>query len=633
MGSRICLSGVVQAACGWFQASLLGLMALSILIEPLAAAGLKTPRPASSAPAAQAPSRDPLSPEQKVWQLLNRITFGPRRGDFERVRQMGLVVFLDQQLHPEKIDDSAVQARVAKLATINMSTAELIENYPPPRLAQRTAQARNSESPREPSTPGLQNEMTNERVRTGREIARLEGPQRVLVELGQEETLRAIYGNRQLEGVMVQFWMNHFNIFASKGADRWLLTSFERDTIRPHVLGKFEELLVATAKSPAMLFYLDNWLSSTPNPTYRNNPRGPWNRRAPRGGFYGRPVFRRFGGPLGRGVFAARLPYRPATNPIREASAAPNCQAQPKQARGLNENYARELMELHTLGVDGGYTQKDVIEVARCLTGWTIERPQQGGGFIFRPQMHDFGPKIVLDRKIPAGRGMEDGLKVLHILAHEPATAHHIAFELCRRFIADDPPESVVARSSQTFLHSDGDIRTVLKTILTAPEFYSQAAYRAKVKSPFELVASALRALDGKTDAGPPLLFSIARMGQPMFQYQAPTGFPDRADTWINSGSLLARIKFAGQLAANRIPGTEIYLEDLAESAPQEPPSSVMDRLAWRLFGGTLATTTRQAVLEQWGAQEDFGLAAGARPEAVAMLAALMLASPDFQRR
>jgi len=324
----------------------------------------------------------------------------------------------------------------------------------------------------------------------------------------------------------------------------------------------------------------------------------------------------------------------------------------------LNENYARELMELHTLGVDGGYTQKDVVDVARCLTGWTIDRPQRGGGFAFTPQMHDFGKKVVLGRKIRSGHGMEDGLRVLHLLAHHPSTAHFISLKLCRRFVADDPPPSLVDRAAHTFLKSKGDVRAVLKTILISPEFYSQAAYRAKVKSPLELVASSMRALGADTDASFPLLQFIARMGQPMFQYQAPTGFPDRASTWINSGALLMRMNFAMMLASNRIPGTRINLgrvdpsidratdpatgpaQDDRSRAPVATDGGLAERanerwvaeLSDRLFHGTLSSETREMIVKETSGG-DSGSPGFRATGAGSEVAALLIASPDFQRR
>jgi len=583
---------------------------------------------------------EPLSQEQSIWHLLNRVTFGPRPGDAQRVQQMGSKAFLQQELHPERIDDSALEDRIAALPTLSMSSKELAENFPDKNQAQKQAQARAEErgkgragsdatemtrpSPSPPATAAM----------AGGSAQEAEGPRRITMELAREQLWRAVYSNRQLEEVMVQFWMNHFNIFAGKGADRWLITSFERDAIRPNVLGKFERMLVATAKSPAMLFYLDNWLSVAPYTTTEGNVYRSLNAPEAPGGM--RPVV------WNPDRFSQGFAQRPAP---------PNLKAQNR--RGLNENYARELMELHTLGVDGGYTQGDVREVARCFTGWTINRPNQGGGFAFNPRLHDFGQKIVLGHKIKAGHGMDDGLQVLHLLARHPATAHFVSLKLCRRFVADDPPPSLVSHASKTFLKSKGDIRAVLWNILTSPEFNSTAAYRAKVKSPFELVASALRALHGETDAGPPLLAAMVRMGQPLFYYQAPTGFPDRGSAWINSGTLLQRINFATLLAGNRIRGTRVDFEALA---PEGAPDGIAKRLADCLMGGEPSKETEEAVLKVVdrsspstgepramtrapdafvtpGGTPELHDVAGASADSVPRIAAVLVASPDFQRR
>jgi uncharacterized protein (DUF1800 family) len=465
-----------------------------------------------------------------------------------------------------------------------MSSEELAQNFPTKNQAQQQAQARAQESGK-----GSENSASAGMARpdSGRDMAAMqgpgamqepEGPRRITAELAREQLWRAIYSQRQLEEVMVQFWMNHFNIFAGKGADRWLISSFERQAIRPHALGKFEDLLVETAKSPAMLFYLDNWLSVAPYTTTEGSV------------------------------------YRPL--------------AKLQNRRGLNENYARELMELHTLGVEGGYTQHDVREVARCFTGWTINRPLQGGSFFFNPRLHDFGEKVVLRHKIKPGGGEADGHEVLRLLAQHPSTAHFISLKLCRRFVADDPPPSVVNRAAKTFLKSKGEIRAVLLSIVTSPEFNSSAAFRAKVKSPFELVASSLRALDGRTDAGPPLLAAMVRMGQPLFYYQAPTGFPDRGSAWINSGTLLQRINFATLLAANRIRGTQVDFEAVA---PDGGPNDVAKELSDRLVGGELSPETRQAIMKTVDGSQAPGV--GGPWAAALKVAAVLVASPDFQRR
>jgi uncharacterized protein (DUF1800 family) len=608
----------VRKARELFAAWIIAFLATSLIIQPFSASVFAAKK--GSVPLCEeAGWREPLNDDQNSLQLLERITFGPRPGDLERLRGMGLDRFLDEQLHPEQLDDTAVEEKVAALPTLQMSSEELVENYPPLKPG--------SQAKREQSA-ATANRTAPAMSMQGAKPAAMEvqGPRRVIMELAQEEVLRAVYSKRQFQEVMVQFWMNHFNIFAPKGADAWLTTSFERDTIRPRALGKFADLLVATAKSPAMLFYLDNWMSASPKDYPQQHPyRKPSadGRRAPR------PYNGPFGYPRPR-VFV------PRTSRPSRVRGTPRAGQAKRTNRGLNENYARELMELHTLGVEGGYTEKDVIEVARCLTGWTIDRPRQGGGFVFRPQSHDFGAKVVLDHKIKSGHGIEDGTKVLHILAHHPATAHFISLKLCRRFVADDPPPELVDRAGRTFLKSGGDIRAVLKVILTSPEFYSQAAFRSKVKSPLELVASSLRALDGQTDAGVPLLQMIARMGQPMFQYQAPTGFPDRASTWINPGSLLTRINFAAGLAANRIPGTAIDWNQATPRGGAEtnaPLETILDNLARRLFGGELSAQTRQAILAKVGEGSGASSDRQETPREISLMAGLVMASPEFQRR
>jgi uncharacterized protein (DUF1800 family) len=332
-----------------------------------------------------------------------------------------------------------------------------------------------------------------------RRIELANGPQQVVArDLTEGKVLRAVYSNRQLSEVLDDFWFNHFNIFLDKGADRYLVTEYERDAIRPRVLGKFRDLLEATARSPAMLFYLDNWQSVGPD------------------------------SPQLRGR---------------------------KNSRGLNENYGRELLELHTLGVDGGYTQKDVTEAARCFTGWTINQPQRGGAFFFNRRVHDDGEKVVLGVTIPAGGGESDGEKVLDIVSRHPSTARFISRKLAMRFVADEPPASLVDRMAQTFLKTEGDLRAVMQTMLVSREFWSEGAYRAKLKSPFEMVVSAVRALNGDVDYAFPLVNQVAQLGQPLYRKQEPTGYSNSGQEWLNSGGLLARMNFALQLADNRVPG------------------------------------------------------------------------------
>lgn len=543
--------------------------------------------------------RTGLTPDNAAWHFLSRTTFGPRPQDLQRLRQSGVEAYLEEQLHPEKIDDSEAEMRIAALPTLSMTPAELMEDFPEPkRLAKQEAKQERM-APRPMMGPDP--EMTGPPAPPEKApVMEGNGPRQILMELGREQFWRAAYSQRQLQEVMVHFWMNHFNVYAGKGVDKWLLTSFEHDTIRPNALGNFSQLLAATAQSPAMLFYLDNWLSVGPNSAAATG-----------------------GGQNRRGAFALG---GPGTLPARR----PNAPGAQGERRGLNENYGRELMELHTLGVDGGYTQQDVREVARCFTGWTIDRPRQGGGFVFRPRLHDFGEKVVLGRKIHGRGGVEDGMQVLQILADHPSTAHFISLKLCRYFVSDEPPATLVDRTAHTFRSSHGEIRPVLKTILASPEFNSPAAFRSKVKSPFELVTSSLRSFDAETDAGVPLLGFIMRMGQPLFQYQAPTGYPDRASNWINSGTLLARMNFSMALAANRIPGTQL---DLAALAPSDDSQSLWEHLVDRTLGGSVSPETESAVMKSVGDLSKIESGYPKNSSKTTLIAALLLGSPDFQRR
>jgi uncharacterized protein (DUF1800 family) len=433
-----------------------------------------------------------LTEDQKIRHFLSRVSFGPTATGVEKVKARGIPAYLEEQLDPEKLPDALVEEKLKSLKTLNLSGSELLELYPP----QQQAAAK------------------------GMTPAPDQSPRFVIAELQRSKLLRAVYSVRQLQEVMVDFWSNHFNVFAAKGVDRWLVTEYERDTIRPRALGRFRDLLLATAQSPAMLFYLDNWLSSSPD--------------------------------------AALNRARNGKGAIRKA--------------GINENYARELMELHTLGVDGGYTQKDVGEIARCFTGWTIRQPRGRPEFLFDSRMHDRGPKTVLGTAIAAGGGVEDGIKVIDLLAGHPSTARFIAAKLVRRFVRDDPPAALVARVADVFHNSGGDLKTTLRAIFAAPEFFSPDTVGAKIKKPLELIASALRAAGGDTDAAQPVLRHLVAMGEPLFLSVPPTGFPDVAATWTSPDMLLARINFAIDLTANRIRGTRIKAGEttaLALAAPE----------------------------------------------------------------
>jgi uncharacterized protein (DUF1800 family) len=541
-------------------------------------------------------SKRQLSEEQKIIHVLNRLGFGARPGDVARVKSLGLENYINQQLNPEKIDDAVAENKVRDLGVLTMSTAELYEKFPQPGRLLRQLQARGMlEGDLKTDSKELdpQNEKYRKLLQEYYQENGLQRPQRIVAELQASRILRAVYSERQLQEVMVDFWTNHFNVFAGKGADRWLLPAYDRDTIRPNALGKFSELLTATAQSPAMLFYLDNFQSVSPNANQGNARRRLMNQEMPA--------------------------------------------QQQRPRRGINENYARELMELHTLGVDGGYTQKDVQEVARCFTGWTIFQPRGGaaavnalngdaarrnaGTFFFNSRVHDDGEKTVLGRKIPSGGGFKDGLTVLDILAHHPSTAKFIATKLVRYFVSDTPPPALVDRVAAAFTKSDGDIRETLKTIFFSSEFNSSEAYRAKIKRPFELVVSALRTLGAETNGGPQTHQWIARMGEPLYGFQTPNGYSDAAESWVNTGGLLERMNFGLALAGNRIQGTRV---DLAKLSAQDK-AKLIDESLKLIVAGDISPATRETLLKQIDEKN--------AKDSVAQVVGMILGTPEFQRQ
>ncbi|HXD24161.1 MAG TPA: DUF1800 domain-containing protein, partial [Gemmatimonadaceae bacterium] len=484
--------------------------------------------------AAQSAPREQTADEQ-VNQVLSRLTFGARPGDAEAVRAMGVDKWIDLQLHPERINDSTSDRYFAAVESYNTSSQSLQEKYPPANQLAKRLQAKGDRSMLSPA----------ERTQLAAANA---GVRQVTVEAQSGRIDRALLTEGQLQEVMTDFWLNHFSVYIQKGPpERYQLAQYESKVIRPNSLGKFHTLLEAVAKSPAMLFYLDNWESQADS----NRPRLVPIRAGAPGSF--------------RNVRGGLL------TPEQQAAAA-------RRRGGLNENYGRELLELHTLGVDGGYTQQDVINVARAFTGWTFPRPQQGGGaFEFNPRMHDAGEKIVLGHKLPAGRGIEDGEDVLDIVSREPATAHFISFKLVRRFVSDTPPAGLVDRAAATFMRTDGDIREVVRTIVTSPEFFSRAAYRSKVKSPFEVVVSALRALGAQPDATARTAQVIATLGEPIYGHQAPNGWPETGDQWMNTGAILARINFGMAIAAGKIPGVSPVNWNGAEKLRAAPVGQQVD--------------------------------------------------------
>jgi uncharacterized protein (DUF1800 family) len=432
-------------------------------------------------------------------------------------------------------------------------------------------------------------------------------------ELTQAKLLRSIYSQRQLDEVMTDFWMNHFNVYINKGApEHYMLTAYERDIIRPHALGKFKDLLVATAKSPAMLFYLDNWQSIGPNSDFAK-----YGGREPGRGHFGR-------GPFGMMVYYPPKP-RPEQTPQQKG----------KRPSGLNENYAREIMELHTLGVDGGYTQKDVTELAKVLTGWSIDKPQQGGEFRFDERRHEPGKKMVLGKEFKEG-GEGEGMKALDMLAHHPSAAHFISNKLAMRFVADDPPESLVQRMAQTFTKTDGDIREVLRTMYQSPEFWTPEAYRAKVKTPLEFVVSAVRASGADVENPQALNQQLQKLGMPLYGMQPPTGYSMKADAWVNSAALLNRMNFGLALAAGRLPGIQWNpATAVADNQVSADPTAALARFESALLDGDVSRQTHATILNQLNdpqaaTRNNVPAAQGIN---MRLIAGLLLGSPEFQRR
>jgi uncharacterized protein (DUF1800 family) len=573
---------------------------------------------------------------------------------------VGLDRWITSELHPEKVpEDPALQTRLLPLQALHMSIRDTYVHYPPPQLIAAVARGR-KELPDDPElralvarlaerylqrkeegqtaqiqtvnnandfsdldlkmklstvlTPDqvaiLQSGKPDEKVQAlaaippekrldfvwalrpperqrlfalapvelRRELMLSVAPQNVVAsDLAEGKLLRAVYSTHQLQELLVDFWYNHFNVFLNKGGDRYMVPAYEREAIRPYAFGKFYDLLLATAKSPAMLFYLDNWQSVSP------------------------------------------------------AAAERQAQLHPKAAkRGLNENYGRELLELHTLGVDGGYTQRDVIEVARCFTGWTIAGPRQGGGFEYNDKVHDKGQKVVLGHVIPAGGGMNDGLKVLDILAHHPSTAHFISLKLARRFVADDPPPSLVARMAEAFKKSDGDLRQVVHVMITSPEFWSQGAYNAKIKTPFEMVVSALRATNADVSSAFVLSNELQKLGEPLYRKIEPTGYSSANAEWVNSAGLLERMNFALTLVHDRVPGVKVKLPEW--QTPDGPAT-----LARLLLSQDPSEQTRAAIqkmLDNPALQKQLASNAKAGPPQIpSLIAGLTLGSPEFQHR
>ena len=581
------------------------------------------------------PAGKSLSEDQKILHVLNRLGYGPRAGDIEKVKKIGIDKYIEQQLNPVSIDDSAAENKVKGLEVFGMSTAEIFAKYPNPGalLRQldggRQAQANKQADTNNKATPPQdQTALTEEQQRQRRqELAELyqkydlRPAGQLLPQITANRVLRAVYSERQLQEVMVDFWQNHFNVFAGKAAVRWYIPSYERDVLRKYALGNFKDLLTATAEHPAMLFYLDNFESVSPNSQMPGDNRAGAKRL--------QEQIMRNGGQLPpqmrerlrqRGITDAQIDQR-----LAQLRTNPQANNQKRPQRGINENYARELMELHTLGVDGGYTQKDIIEVAKAFTGWTIADPRgyrksaakmiqgdedrqiarlqrmagvpddiESGQFYFNDRWHEKGTKYVLGQKIDEG-GIKDGLKVIDILVNCPATAKFIARKLAVKFVSDNPSDALVGRVADAFHKSGGDIKTTLRALFTDKEFFAPENYRAKIKTPFELAISSIRALGADTNGSPAFLAMLNKLGEVPYGYQAPTGYPDTAEDWVNTGALLERLNFAVAIASNRIPGTTVNLKNLDGKSKEK----TLDNAISRILGGEISDATKSTLIKQ----------------------------------
>jgi uncharacterized protein (DUF1800 family) len=504
-----------------------------------------------------------LTPQQAAAHLLSRFTYGATPGEVDEIVKEGPEKWFVQQLNAQLPDDSLNQL-LNKYDALKLSNAEVVAQYP-----------KNAQVLRMAVKDGVVN---RDSVKIDRKAYRgqllsymqqngLKPEQELLRQFINQKILRAAYSNNQLQEVMTSFWFNHFNVSVVKNDCAQFIPAYERDVIRPNALGKFDGLLLATAKSPAMLYYLDNFNSSANN---ADKPQGQKRRQ----------LLQQMQTDTGR---MANMP-----------------KLKGKKAQGLNENYAREVMELHTLGVDGGYTQQDVTQAAKVLTGWTVypmgNYGQAGqklmnrigddklqsrgfvheGDFLFNPNRHDTGEKTVLGHHFAAGGGYEEGVELLNMLAHQQATAKFIAKKIAVRFVNDTPPQTLIDKMARTFIDKDGDIKQVLITMVNSPEFWSAAALREKTKSPFELAIGSVRALHADVNQPYQLFNWINKMGEKMYYYQAPTGFPDKGQYWINTGALLNRMNFGLALASGRIPGVKV---DLAALNNHHEPESAQAAL------------------------------------------------------
>jgi uncharacterized protein (DUF1800 family) len=538
-----------------------------------------------------------MSATDSARHAVNRLAYGATPDAVDAIARDGVLKWVDRQLSFNDVQDPALASMERGFDVLQVSPAEMQDLQQKNQSKVRRAQALSDSAERQQLLDQLRTEQRGDR----RSLQALIG------QLQSVTMARAIESDRQLDEILVDFWLNHFNVFINKGQDRAYFADYLERTIRGHALGKFEDLLIATSRSPAMLFYLDNAESVADSTTERvaalRNGRGR-------------------GAGRGRLLTGARPGVFPASgiDPMSPAAREPTV---PRKApHGLNENYARELMELHTLGVDGGYTQQDVIAVARVLTGWTIDR--QAAAFIFRPLAHDDQPKVVLGEKFPGGHGEDEGVRLLKLLAAEPATMHHISAELCARFVNDVPPDGCIDDAVAAWRRSGGEIREVLRAIVHSPDFWAAVNVQSKVKTPLEFVASALRAVNGVPDSTARLAQRVAQLGEPLFQHATPDGYGERQQDWVNSGALLARMNFAVQLASGRVAGATVDLDRVV--AVTDDHVALIAAVDHAVLGGAMTRQTRETILKELADVPDPRMAR-------ALAVGLALGGPEFQRQ
>ncbi|HEY4321076.1 MAG TPA: DUF1800 domain-containing protein [Gemmatimonadales bacterium] len=548
--------------------------------------------------AAPLPAQAPMTAVDSARHALDRLAYGATPGQIDAIARGGVMKWVDDQLAMPDLHDPSLRPVEAQADVLRFSAADLDQMLQNNQKRAAAAKAEPDSSRRQQ----MLDDIRRDQVGSRRDLGRLDN------EIPALTVARAVQSDRQLGEILADFWTNHFNVYINKGQDRAYFADYLEHSIRDHALGRFEDLLIATAESPAMLFYLDNAQSVADDTGQRRAAllAAAQQRNGARRGLKFAPR---------AGTFQAELMADSTRLANQSATAA-------RAPRGLNENYARELMELHTLGVDGGYSQQDVITVARILTGWSIDRAS--GTFLFRAPAHDAGAKLLFGQTFPAGHGQDEGIRLLRLLANAPATIHHVSAELCARFVADVPPDGCIDDAVRAWTQSHGEIRAVMHAIVHSPDFWASANVENKVKTPLEFVASALRAVNGTSDSTPRVAQRVGQLGEPLFQHQTPDGYGEREEDWVNSGALLARMNFAVQLASGRMPGTMVDLDHVVDATTDHP--ALVTAINQAILGGAMTDHTRTTILKEIADVPDPRMAR-------ALAVGLALGGPEFQKQ